>query len=404
MVQWPADRRSRGSGARRAATVQGSSRAMKNMFRLIDRCVAESTRIPYEWVPHDPARYLGNTPTLKIAKKFLHRRLSLAAGGQLALARPTLPRDARILWLYTGKSNFGDATMDMAGRSLLRGAGMSIDLLTLPKLRPLFEEDDVFSNVFDRVDDALKRDYDAILLNEFNFPSIRLKKQHFRRLPFASLFGYFYGPDRNQTQFSFAAINHIFELGLTPAYLRDIAKPYLHSNVSTERSVDAIVPDTRYMCIAVGGIDPRRTYERWTELLSALDDATDIDVPPTIVLLGAPNGADAAEAICRHTYARFDIRSTVGQLSLLQSRAMVARSAVFVGCDGGMMHVAHSTDVGSVTLFAHIEPMHLRLTPSCNSIGLQSRGAVSEIDPPEILSALRTKLGSTSGQLLTDSA
>ncbi|PRG19663.1 heptosyltransferase [Burkholderia multivorans] len=363
------------------------------MFRLIDHCVARSTSIPYESVPHDPARYLAQASKLTVAKKYLHRRWSLALGGQTALYRDTLPNDARILWLYTGKANFGDATMDMAGRSLLRGTGVKVDLLTLPKLRPLFEEDDVFANVFDRVEDALARDYDAVLLNEFNLPSIRLKRKHFRHLPFACLFGYFYGPDRNQTQFSFAATNHVFGLGLTPARLHALAQPYLGCSDLTERSVDALVPQTPYLCIAVGGIEPRRTYDRWPELLCALDAADDLDVPPSVLLLGSDNGRDAADAIGRQAYTRFTVRSLVGKLSLLQSRAVIARSAGFVGCDGGLMHVAHTTDAGSVTLFAHAEPMHLRLTPRCKSIGIQSSGAVSDIDVDTVVSALRTKLG-----------
>jgi hypothetical protein len=363
------------------------------MFRFINHCVAQSTQIPYERVPHDPARFLANESRLKIAKKYLHRRLSLVLGGQSSLYRSTLPRDARVLWLYTGKANFGDAMMDMSGRSLLRSTAMKIDLLTLPKLRPLFEEDDVFSNVFDQISDAAARDYDAVLLNEFNYPSIRLKRMHFKHLPYACLFGYFHGPDRNQTQFSFAAINHVFGLGLMPAALHDVAKPYLHSGESTERSVNAIAPSTSYLCISVGGIEPRRTYPHWPELLHALNEATNIDVPPTIVLVGSSNGCAAAEAICRQTYTRFNVLSLVGQLSLLQSRAIIARSVGFLGCDGGLMHTAHTTNAGSVTLFAHDEALHLRLTPRCESIGIQSHDMASDIAIETILSALQAKLG-----------
>ncbi|WP_081052304.1 glycosyltransferase family 9 protein [Burkholderia vietnamiensis] len=362
------------------------------MFRLLDHCVAHSTTISYESVFHDPARYLAHVSKLTVAKKYLHRRLSLALGGQLMLYRETLPHDARILWLYTGKANFGDATMDMAGRSLLRGTGVKIDLLTLPKLRPLFEEDDVFENVFDQVIDAIAGDYDAVLLNEFNLPSIRLKRKYFGRLPYACLFGFFYGPDRNQTQFSFAAINHVFGIGLTPAELNDVAQPYLCHSDLTERSIAAVVPDTPYLCVAIGGIEARRTYEHWPELLRALDEAADIRVPSAVLLLGSDNGLAAAEAIRQIAYARFSVRSLVGELSLLQSRAVIARSSGFVGCDGGLMHVAHTTEAGSIALFAHAEPMQLRLTTRCNSIGIQSSGAVSDIEGETILSALRTKL------------
>jgi heptosyltransferase-2 len=65
---------------------------------------------------------------------------------------------------------------------------------------------------------------------------------------------------------------------------------------------------------------------------------------------------------------------------------------LFVGCDGGLMHVAHTTETPSVTLFAHLESPHLRLTNRCRSLSIQSQGAVRDIAPDRIAGAIVERL------------
>jgi Glycosyltransferase family 9 (heptosyltransferase) len=358
------------------------------MSRFIDSCAEKLTKISYSVVPHSADSFLKTHSRLKLAKKYLHRYLPLRLSGQLKREIRRIEKGMRVLWLYTGKANFGDAIMDLSGRSLLRNAGVGIDLLTLPKLCPLFLEDDIFENVYSGIDEIRDRGYDALVLNEFNYPSIDLKITHFGKMPFACLFQYFYGPDRNQTLFSFAAVNDIFGIGHTDTKLCKLAKPYLHSSEATRRSIRSRIPDAPAIALAVGGIDDNRTYRHWPRLLASLDAAADDSLPRRVVLLGSDNGRQAADEIMHHSFKRLEVVSLVEQLSLLEAREVIGGSRLFVGCDGGLMHVAHSTETPSVTLFSHREPPHLRLTTRCQSVGIQSTDAVSAIAPETIARAI----------------
>lgn len=372
-----------------AARQKATHRRMK---KFLDTAVARSVHIPYDQVPHEPDAFLSGNSRLKIAKKYVHKHLLLKTKGQLRLERQHLDPAQNILWIYTGKRNFGDATMDLSGRALLRGRVPRIDLLTLPHLHPLFAEDDVFRHVFQDISEVSKDRYDAILMSEYNLPSIRLKLAHFADTPYACLFQYFYGPDRNQTCFSYAAVNEVFSLGHTPDRIASIAKPYLAAGMRTRSSAQALLPAGRFLAIAVGGMDANRTYPHWPQVLRLLDRSSAEEVPATVVLLGSDNGTAMAEEILRTVYETLEVRSYVGMLSLLQSREIVANASLFIGCDGGLMHVAHSTPTPSVSLFSNKEPPYLRLTAQCRSVGIQSTGDVKDIAPDAVAAAIAVQL------------
>ena len=115
-------------------------------------------------------------------------------------------------------------------------------------------------------------------------------------------------------------------------------------------------------------------------------------MPKEIVLLGSGNGLESARELCAGAPGNVRIRSLVGELTFLQSREVVARAALFIGADGGLMHVAHSTATPSVSLFSDREPPYLRLTEACRSIGLQGGGDVDTIAPGLILDAALRQL------------
>lgn len=362
---------------------------MSLLHSPIDTAIANSVVIPLEGVAHDPESYLSVTSRASIFKKYLHKYLRLWLGGQLSLERHSVPKDARILWIYLGKRNFGDANMDISGRALLKNLGYDIDLFTHPNLHELFGEDDIFGNVYSDVEAIRNKTYDFILLSEFNHPSIRFKTKHFRKLPYACLFRFFYGPARNQTCFSYAAINRLFDLKRSATEIEDSAKPYLHHHPETEQSVAQLIPGQPYLAVSIGGRDADRSYRHWPEFLRLLDErAAKGDIPATIMLLGSDNGLEMEKSIVQSHYKNLVIQSQVGKLSLLQSRVLVSRASVFIGCDGGLMHVAHSTSTPSVTLFRIQEPHHLWLTRSCHSRPIQSTGEDSDIAPAQLLHEL----------------
>lgn len=365
---------------------------ISKISELIDAAISKTVEISYEGVAHDPASFLSQTPKAHIVKKYLHKYLSLKFRGQIPLERHEVPKGAKILWIYLGKRNFGDANMDISGRALLKDRGCDIDLFTLPNLHELFGQDDVFSHVYSKPEDVLNIKYDFILLSEFNLPSIRFKAKHFKKLPFACLFGFFLGPARNQTCFSYAAVNALFNLKHAPSEIENLAKPYIHAHPEVAESVSDLAPKEPFLTISIGGRDHDRSYRHWPAFLHLLDQSDSGEIPKTIILLGSDNGLEMNGCIKQEKFSNLKIHSYVAQLSLLQSRELISKSRAFVGCDGGLMHVAHSTQTPSVTLFRAQEPHHLWLTKNCYSTPIQSPGEDSAIEPRQILSQLKVSL------------
>jgi heptosyltransferase-2 len=357
----------------------------KSLFYALEIPIQKSTRIIYPGVPHEPEPYLQSVSKIQIAKKYLHKYLLLKIYGQLKLRKEFAPEDKKILWLYTGKRNFGDAVMDLSGRSLLKKSNIHLDLFTLPHLKNLFKEDDIFKNIYD-LDDEIQTDgYDFIIISEFNLPSIRLKNKLFKKTEFACLYDFFYGPDRNQIIFSHAAINHVFRLGNTVQEIESSAKPYLAQKTPP---IDDLQKD--YISICIGGIDDNRTYKKWGDVLRLLDEHQ--DSPSLIYLLGSSNGLEAAREICSLKFNRLEIINKVDSLNLLKSREIIANSSLYIGCDGGLMHVAHTTNTPSVSIFNQSESPYLRLTQSCLSHHLHSQSEVSAITPQSIFEAIKSQL------------
>ncbi|ANI21771.1 hypothetical protein AB870_04645 [Pandoraea faecigallinarum] len=364
------------------------SQPQRRFASLIDPC----TRIPYEWVYHEPDVFLQRTSRLSVAKKYLHRRVRLALSGQARREVRHVAPGARVLWIYGGKASVGDAVMDMSGRALLRDREGHIDLLVGPNLKAVFEGDDIFRKIFDDPAAVNPADYDVVVLQEFNYPTLRIKRRFFATLPFACLFRFFHGPDRNQTQFSLAAVNDVFGLQLAADELFARAKPYLREETDLPEAVVNRLPPGPFIVLAMGGVEPRRTYAHWRACLDAYDAAWTPDLPTGIVLLGSGNGADAASVLMEATFEHLELVSFVGELTLRDAKRVIANASLFVGADGGLMHVAHTTRAPSVTLFAAAEPPYLRLTPRCRSTPLQTESDVSALDPVELADTILATL------------
>lgn len=349
--------------------------------RRLGALTEPSTRIPYAWVYHEPDVFMQRTSALTVAKKYLHRRVRLAMSGQTRHEVRHVAPGERVLWIYGGKASVGDAVMDLSGRALLRDRAGPVDLLITPGLKAVFEGDDIFRHVYGDPAQVNPADYDVVVLQEFNYPTLRLKRKFFPTLPFACLFRYFHGPDRNQTQFSLAAVNDVFSLGLASDELFTRAKPYLRPESDLPEALAQQLPPGPFIVLAMGGVEPRRTYAHWREFLQAYDIAYQPGMPASIVLLGSGNGADDAKALSQAKFVHLQLTSLVAQLTLRDAKRVITHASLFVGADGGLMHVAHTTPTPSVTLFAKAEPPYLRLTPGCQSTPLQTDSDVSAVDP-----------------------
>lgn len=359
------------------------------MNSFIQTIRERSLFVPYPVVPHEPSLYVSHGNNLKLLKKYLHRWLELALGGQHKLEREAFTCDGRFLWIYSGKDSLGDSVMELSGRQLI-ASDTSIDLLIHPKLFESWRQESSFKRVYHRAEEVPAADYSGVILQEFNYSSIRLKRRFFKKLPFVCLFGYFNGPPRNQTLFSYAAVNEKFGLGLTDAEILEQARPWMEfnspdvqvfSNPPREEPID--------VTICVGGVDSRRTYDRWLNVLRILDSL--LTTKSRVCLVGSNNGSAQAEEIMafRQQLGRLEIVNFVGKASLAKSHALIGSSKLFVGADGGLTHVARSTHAKLLVIFGGNgeRPEHF-FTPSSWPRLLLSHGPVSNVDPKIIASEI----------------
>jgi heptosyltransferase-2 len=368
----------------------------KKIKNYLKRIVALVTSIPYEAVAYNQDR-LFDESKIVLLRKYFHKFILLKFFGQLSLERKPAPTD-RILWIFSGKDHFsyrsiGDSIMDLSGRALLKASGRKVDLLTFHNLAELFSQDDVFERIYTNINQIDVGQYDHILFTIYTPRSIRLKIQYFYSRTFSSMWKYLQiNGQYNQITYSYAAINDLFNVGLKDDEINQIAKPYLITNQTTKKIVKSLDVADPYIVISVGGMDNSRTYEQWPEVLRLMDLKQEIFKIKKVLLVGSGNGFEMANTLTNEKYENIEIVSYVNELPILQVAELINQATIFVGADGGLMHVAHSTNTPTVTLFTtNVDPRY-RLTQSCHSFSIQSRRDVNKIAPVDILSEIENCL------------
>ncbi len=366
----------------------------KKLKAYLRNIISIVTTIPYESVAYNQHRLFDETKFI-LLRKYFHKYFLLKVFNQLSLEKyPT--KEDRILWIFSGKNHLayrsiGDSIMDLSGRALLRNQGWKIDLFTFNNLAELFTHDDIFENIYTDIKDVDTSKYDHILFTLYTPRSIRLKLRFFRLLRFSSLWRYLQiNGQYNQITYSYASINELFSIGLSDSEIDNVAKPYLVVGNSIDSLVQKFKPAQPYGVIAVGGMDQDRTYEHWLDFFKLLDQ--DKSKIKTWVLVGSANGLSYVEKVIAHSFKTLNIISFVNQLPILQVASLIKQSSLFIGSDGGLMHVAHSTNTPTVTLFTtNVDPRY-RVTKACYSVTIQSRRGVSLIPARDIVDAAEKQM------------
>ena len=273
--------------------------------------------------------------------KYLKRRLfTLLVPRMLGLV-PELNRIAddhsRILWINLSAPSIGDSLMDLSARVLLDGR--EVVLLTHPKNKSLFENDDCYSSVFSDYRELIAkygRSYFDLVICDSYSPRVLSKKLTVAPfVPFVGLYGYLNGFEVHRTYFAFARMRELLALNKFVHPIRPTLS--LHERLKKQ------TPEMD-VCISVGGEWSFRTYDQWYEVVSWL-----IEKGYSVSLVGSENGVcDAARISENHP----SVRSTVGCLSLKEVCIEVAKAKVFIGADGGLWHIACAIPVPTVVLFA----------------------------------------------------
>lgn len=334
--------------------------------------------------------FLPNTATEILAResffwatsqnwRVLKRFLFLYFCRQTSLLSDALPpAPAKILWLNPSSTSIGDSLMELAGRALLHPA-YTVDLYTDRWNASLYQHDSYFNQVITDPTQIKPEGYDFVLLDLFNTRSIRFKQKYCPTIPFASLQGYFYGPDFNRLLFSVYRIHQLLGYPFTEVEIQ----PYLSPQIFVERVQSPIESKCKAVriALAVGGVDPLRTYQSWELVLNGLWQQFDQQIE--VVLLGSANGEEDATRL-KNKFEQKPLFNLVNQLSLTQTAKVIAESDFFIGADGGLMHIAAALLKPGVALFGFFRP-ELRLGPNGLIENVFAENQVNDCLPSEVI-------------------
>ncbi len=329
--------------------------------------------------------YIQRCAPVSVAWRYIRRKISLLLTGQHARERPTpLPQGLRILWIYKGTPQIGDAMMDLACRVLLKGHVKQVDLYTDPHLAALFKDDDVFGQTFSSAKEIDLTQYDCAIVHSYSSHCLKDKVRHFKKLPFVPFYGFYTGPELNRTQFGFFRMAQIIGQNLNADAKMT---PHLRIQDAHRAALAAYPLPDRYICLVIGGVREDRTYAHWDQVISQLRQSQP-DLP--VVLVGSENGLAMRDRIV--ALGLPDIIDLTTRISLHEIAALFEKSQLNICADGGLMHIAAATDTPMLALLAHYIRPDLRFCPQQPATVLYSAGAVSEITPAQLAATLLQQL------------
>jgi hypothetical protein len=356
--------------------------------KLREWALASATQPLSRPVPGESAvHYLGEVGFRKPGRRLAWRRCMLALSGQERFRLAKFPDGAnRLLWIYFGENQIGDALMDLAPRSLLAELGLAVDLFTTPGIAALFEGDPWFRRVGSREAQFDPTGYDcAIVLSNKDRP-LRPKRQGFARLPWVSMHEFFTGPNFHRGLFAAQRLADLAGAALSAEGLQRHGLQKLRPLISADRMDDAATPR---ITLVAGGAHADRTYERWEAVIRELVAAGETRV----ALAGSANGQAQAAGLVRALSGVAQVDDFTARMTLPQVRALLDASQVVACPDGGLMHLALTTRAAVVPLFsAQIAPEWRLPTPTAYTALRSPTRRISDIAPHEVAAMILRSL------------
>lgn len=340
---------------------------LQTLLRTLARtCVQQPLSQP---VPAGDATFEARKGIIRLAFRAARRMLLLRTSGQMATLRPALDHNfRRVLWVHEGMPQIGDALMDLAPRSLLVEKGFHVDLFTSPHIATMFEHDTWFTRTFCKLEDLHVDAYDVVIVLSFDRKALLAKRARLTGLPWVSLHGFYGGPDFHRSCFATQRLADLLKTTLNAQEFARHSAQKLPVNPLASVNAQELCPRTDGVALALGGVWPNRTYGRWPQLIEALRTRG----MQQFMLIGAENGREMADRVVADASPDIQVLDLVGHTSLLEAHALIARCAVIVCADGGLMHLALTTGVPVVALFnASIDPQW-RLPTRFNGVCLSS--------------------------------
>ena len=323
--------------------------------------------------------YLDHVGYATAVRRAASRRLSFWLSGQGRFRLDRIPAGARrILWIYFGENQIGDALMDLASRSLLSQAGLQVDLYTSPLVATLFAGDPWLGRVGSEAGEFAGIQYDcAIVLSNKRRP-LQPKIRHFPRLPWVSLHGFFTGPNFHRGAFGAQRLADLLGRTISDDRMGRHARQKLGPPQEAEAGRAAGLQDA--VALVVGGVRGDRVYQHWAPVIRQLAAAGH----SRFALVGSDNGRAQADALISGL-PQANFTDFTGRLSLAQTRAVLGTTPVVACADGGLMHLALTVRTAVVPLFTEQIAPEWRLPPDMIANALRAgAGGVSSIPPQEV--------------------
>lgn len=354
---------------------------------LVEKILADSLTLPNSiFVPSDIANFKARLDRewpkwcWKLIKRKLVYHLFARLFGLVSRVDQLPPVRSRILWINFSAPSLGDCLMDLASISLL-SKYHDVWLLTHPKTKELCDLIEGFQLVFDSVDEVKCSgvEFDLAICDSFA-PRVLTKKFAVgRSIPFVGLYSFVNGFEVHRTIFSYARMYELFEcskhsLGISSAPLK------------FERRRN----EANYMVLAVGGEWDFRTYRRWNDVLGKI-----LDKGIACVLVGSINGVEESLVLSQEFTS---VTNLVGKTTITEVVNIIGNAQFFLGCDGGLWHIANSAGTPSVALFADCQIFGVngdrvtREPPDAILRVLYADSNVNEIPPETVVSAVEDLL------------
>ena len=336
--------------------------------------------LPFKFdIPNYSQAFLGETSAFERWLKYIKRYFYILLRRQNKHeVFNILPSHNRILWINLSAPSLGDSLTDLSNRVMIRDR--SIDLFTDKKNAILYDDDQVFLNVYTKKEEVGSSKYDLVIIDSYSTKSINIKSNLAPTTPFIGMFGYYNGPEVNRVLFSFHQMNHLLGYIKNEDDINSSSKVSLFISNEDREIVQSIGLPAEYITIALGGEWKYRTYNQWNEVTEKLV-ANNKDI--NIVFIGSRNAKDISKKLLKKIPLK-NLFNCVDNFTFKQTAQIIKKSQILLCCDGGLMHAANAVNTPVVALFARLSP-EMQLTQSIRAFSVYDKNDVNNISVNDLL-------------------
>jgi ADP-heptose:LPS heptosyltransferase len=336
--------------------------------------------LPFKFgIPNYSQAFLEETSAFKRLLKYIKRYFYILLRRQNKHeVFNILPSHNRILWINLSAPSLGDSLMDLSSRVMLKDK--NIDLFTDKKNAILYDDDQVFANVYTKKEAVGSSKYDLVIIDSYSTRSINIKSNLASTTPYIGMFGYYNGPEVNRVLFSFHQMNHLLGYIKSEVDINSSSKVSLCISNQDKEIVKNIGLPAEYIMIALGGEWKYRTYNKWDCVIEKLISK---DNNINIILIGSDNAKDSAKVIF-DKFSDYNIINCVAKFTFNQTSQIIKQAQILLCCDGGLMHSANAVNTPIVALFARLTTQ-MQLTESICAFSLYDKNNVNNITVENVI-------------------